>query len=284
LIENENGKTEYPIIDVHTHVFPEKVAAKAVAATGEYYGVQMYRSGTVDDLLESGSRIGVTKYIIHSSATIARQVRAINDYIFSVQASHPELIGFATLHPGLEDVQGEVDRIIGMGLRGIKLHPEFQNFAIDDEDMIPIYKAAEGRLPILFHMGDANRDSSSPVRLARIIDKFPELVVIAAHFGGYHMWDLSCRYLVGKRIYMDTSSSLAYISPEKATYMIRKHGADKMLFGSDYPMWDHKEELERFLRLQLTEDERRAVLFNNANRLLSGSVKKASDIHYNSLD
>lgn len=284
MTKNGSSKTEYPIIDIHAHVFPDKVAAKAVAATGNYYGVQMYRSGTVDDLIESGSRIGVRKYIIHSSATIARQVRAINDYIYNVQTSHPEFVGFATLHPGFEDVQGEVERIIGLGLGGIKLHPEFQNFTIDDEDMMPIYEAAEGRLPILFHMGDASRDSSNPARLARIIDQFPELEIIAAHFGGYQMWDLSCKYLVGKRIYMDTSSSLAYISPEKATYMIRKHGADKMLFGSDYPMWDHKEELERFLRLQLTEDERRAILFNNADRLLSGIIKKASDIPFNSFN
>lgn len=268
----------YSIIDIHTHIFPDKVAAKAVAATGNYYGVQMYRSGTVEDLLESGRRIGVRKYVIHSSATIARQVLAINDYVCSVKASNPELIGFATLHPGLADIGDEVDRIISMGLKGIKLHPDFQNFAIDDEDMMPIYEAVEGRLPVLFHMGDANSDASSPIRLTRILDKFPELVAIAAHFGGYRMWDLSCEHLIGKRLYMDTSSSLAYISPAKAVDMIRQHGAEKMLFGSDYPMWDHKEELERFLRLELTEEERSAILFNNAKRLLSGTVKISSDI------
>lgn len=278
MIRNECLAEKYPIIDIHTHIFPDKVAAKAVAATGSYYGVQMYRSGTVDDLLDSGSHIGVRKYIIHSSATIARQVCAINDYVCGVQSIHPELIGFATLHPGLEDIRGEVDRVIALGLKGIKLHPDFQNFAIDDEDMMPIYEAIEGRLPVLIHMGDANSDASSPVRLARILDKFPGLVVIAAHFGGYRMWDLSCKHLIGKRLYMDTSSSLAYISPEKALDMIRMHGVDKMLFGSDYPMWDHKEEFERFMRLELTEEERSAILFSNAKRLLSGAVKKASDI------
>ncbi len=274
----EEIKEEYPIIDIHTHIFPDKVAAKAVAATGNYYGVKMYRSGTVDDLLDSGCRIGVRKYIVHSSATIAGQVRAINDYVCSVHASNPECIGFATLHPGLGDIRGEVDRIISIGLKGVKLHPDFQNFAIDDEDMMPVYEAVEGRLPVLIHMGDVNSDASSPLRLARILDKFPGLVVIAAHLGGYQMWDLSCEHLIGKRLYMDTSSSLAFISPAKATDMIRKHGAEKILFGSDYPMWDHKEEFERFLRLELTEEERRAILFNNAKRLLSGAVKKSSDI------
>lgn len=269
---NEYIEVKYPIIDIHTHIFPDKVAAKAVAATGSYYGVQMYRSGTVNDLLDSGRHIGVRKYIVHSSATIARQVRAINDYVCSVQASNSELIGFATLHPGLANVRDEVCRIISMGLKGIKLHPDFQNFAIDDEDMMPVYKAIEGKLPVLIHMGDVNNDASSPIRLARILDKFPELVVIAAHFGGYQMWDLSCKHLIGKRLYMDTSSSLAYISPEKAVDMIRRHGVDKMLFGSDYPMWNHKEELGRFLRLELTEEERRAILFSNAKKLLGLSL------------
>ena len=274
----EEIREEYHIIDMHAHIFPDKVAAKAVAATGRYYGRQMYRTGTVDDLLDSGRQIGVSKYIVHSSATIARQVRAINDYVCGVQALSPKIIGFATLHPGIDDVRGEVDMIISIGLKGVKLHPDFQHFAIDDEDMMPVYEAVEGRLPVLIHMGDVNSDASSPLRLARILDKYPGLVVIAAHFGGYQMWDLSCEHLIGKRLYMDTSSSLAFISPSMATDMIRKHGADKILFGSDYPMWDHKEEFERFLRLALTEAERRAILFNNAERLLSGAVKKASDI------
>ncbi|HEY8348466.1 MAG TPA: amidohydrolase family protein [Clostridia bacterium] len=258
------------ITDIHAHIFPHKIAEKAVRAIGRYYGVNMVRKGTVEDLLESGSRINVSKYVVHSSATVVEQVRAINDYIAEVQSSHPEMVGFATLHPGLADVASEVDRIIGLGLKGIKLHPEFQGFSIDDDDMMPIYEAVEGRLPILMHMGDENVDSSSPARLSRVLDRFPGLVVIAAHFGGYRMWDLSCEYLIGRNVYIDTSSTLAFISPEQAAGMIRKHGAGKVLFGSDYPMWDHLEEFERFMALGLTEEERRAILFENAEKLLSG--------------
>ncbi|HEY8350605.1 MAG TPA: amidohydrolase family protein [Clostridia bacterium] len=258
------------IIDIHAHIFPDKIAEKAVRAIGRYYGVSMVRKGTVEDLLESGRRINVSRYVVHSSATVVEQVRAINNYIAEVQSSHPEMVGFATLHPGLADVASEVDRIIGLGLKGIKLHPEFQGFSIDDDDMMPIYEAVEGRLPILMHMGDENVDSSSPARLSRVLDRFPGLVVIAAHFGGYRMWDLSCEYLIGRNVYIDTSSTLAFISPEQAAGMIRKHGAGKVLFGSDYPMWDHREEFERFMALGLTEEERRAILFENAENLLSG--------------
>jgi predicted TIM-barrel fold metal-dependent hydrolase len=262
-------KTNYDIIDIHAHIFPDKIAEKAVDSIGKYYGVAMRRNGTVDGLLESGRNIGVKKYIVHSSATTVEQVKAINDYVSGVKDAHPEFIGFATLHPALADIPAEVDRIIKLGLKGLKLHPEFQHFTIDDDSMLPIYEAVEGRLPVLIHMGDQNVDSSSPVRLARILDKFPKLVVIAAHFGGYRMWDLSCEYLMGRNVYMDTSSTLDFITPERAVEMIRRHGVEKMLFGSDYPMWDHREELGRFLALGLTEEERGAILSGNARKLLS---------------
>lgn len=268
----------YKIIDTHAHIFPDKIAERAVDSIGNYYGIRMRRSGTVEGLLESGRSIGVSKYVVHSSATNVEQVKAINDYVFSVQSAHPELVGFATLHPDLEDIDQEVERIITMGLHGVKLHPEFQHFSIDDEKMMPLYKAIEGKLPTLVHMGDQNRDTSSPVRLARVLDRFPELVVIAAHFGGYSMWDLSSDYLIGRNLYMDTCSSLPFLDHDRAVLMIRKHGVNKMLFGTDYPMWDHAEELDRFMQLELTEEERRAILHDNAYRLLFGGIKRASNI------
>jgi len=269
---------DYKIIDIHDHIFPDKIAQKATDAIGSYYGIKMRHTGTVETLLEAGRRIGTTNYVVHSSATTVEQVQAINDYICGVQTEHPELVGFATLHPGLKDIGREVDRIIAMGLHGIKLHPEFQNLTLDEDNMMPLYEAVEGRLPVLIHVGDRNRDSSSPKRLARILDRFPELVVIAAHLGGYSMWDLSSEYLIGRNLYIDTSSSLPFMEPSRAVGIMGSHGMNKVLFGTDYPMWDHAEEMERFMQLELTEDERKAVLHDNAYRLLFGGIKKASDI------
>jgi predicted TIM-barrel fold metal-dependent hydrolase len=206
------------------------------------------------------------------------QVKRINDYVSNVIKAHDELVGFGTLHPKLSDIDQEVERIISLGLKGIKLHPEFQGFTINEEDMMPLYSAIEGKLPVLIHMGDENRDSSSPVRLSGILDRFPRLVVIAAHFGGYQMWKESSECLIGRNVFMDTSSSLAYLEPERAVDMIRRHGVHKMLFGSDYPMWDHTEELERFLQLELTEQERRAILYDNGYRLLNTPILSADQI------
>jgi len=262
--EMENLK----IIDIHSHIFPEKIAEKAVAAIGRFYDYPMLGSGTITDLLESGAKAGISKYVVHSTATKSSQVPIINDFIAEAQALNNCLVGFGTLHPDIEDFDSEVDRILSLGLKGIKLHPDFQGFNIDDNEMMPIYQAAQGKLPILMHMGDATRTNSHPKRLLKLLDAFPNLIVIAAHLGGYMMWDESLAYLVGKNVYFDTSSSLFKLSTKEALKIIRKHGVEKVLFGCDYPMWSHEYELEKFKSLNLTEQEQNLILSENACKLL----------------
>ena len=181
-----------------------------------------------------------------------------------MQTAHPEFIGFGSLHPEYEDIEGEIDRMLAMNLKGIKLHPDFQKFNIDDEAAYPIYEAAQGRLPILFHTGDDRYEFSKPVRLYRVLEKFPKLIAIGAHLGGYRCWDEVGVYLGHPRLYIDTSSALMFLSPERAAEIIRQHGTDKVFFGTDSPMWRHKDELERFNRLPLTPEERQKILSGNA--------------------
>jgi len=258
-----------PIIDSHAHIFPDKIASKAVWSIGKYYDIPMTGKGTVSDLLTCGSKIGVKRYIVHSTATKADQVTSVNDYINKEKNQNPSFLGFGSLHPDYHDIPAETDRIISLGLRGIKLHPEFQGFNINDESMMPIYQAAEGRLPILIHMGDAEKDSSSPERLLTVLKNFPKLTVIGAHLGGYQKWDFAYKILAGMNLYFDTSSSLPFIKPSIAADIIHKHGADKVLFGTDYPMWLPEEELARFMKLPLTDDEREKILWKNCAKLLS---------------
>lgn len=259
---------EYKIIDIHAHIFPDKIAGKAVESIGKYYGIPMTGAGTVAGLLDSGAKAEIDRYVIHSTATRKDQVGTINDFIAEVQNNHQSLIGFGTLHPRMEEAESEVARVISLGLKGIKLHPEFQNFDIDAAEMMPIYKVLEGKLPILMHMGDEVKTSSSPKRLAKVLEMFPGLTVIAAHLGGYQRWDESAEYLVGKNVYFDTSSTLMKLDRTTVVDIIRKHGVEKVLFGSDYPMWTHEEELERFGKLELTDEERERILWKNASRLL----------------
>ena len=256
------------IIDFHTHIFPERIADKAVKSIGDYYGVGIPGLGTAEDLLNCGGKINVHMYVVHSSATRVEQVKPINDFIYETMSLNEKFIGFGTLHPGLEDAYSEVERLMALGLRGIKLHPEFQGFNIDDEGMIPVYRAVEGKLPILMHMGDERSNSSSPERLTKVMDMFPRLVIIAAHLGGYSVWEDSMKHLVGRNVYFDTSSTLWKLGCEKSLEIIRRHGADKILFGTDYPMWVHEDEIKRFDGLDLTMEERELILWKNASELL----------------
>jgi predicted TIM-barrel fold metal-dependent hydrolase len=254
------------IIDIHAHAFPKDIAQKATDNVGNYYSIEMSGNGTLQDLLESAEKAHVDYVVFHSTATKASQVRNVNDWI--AEHAGGKLIGFGTLHPDMDDVEGEFERIISLGLKGIKLHPDFQHFDADDPKMDRIYAAIGDRLPLLIHAGDENYDSSSPERLAHVLKKFPKLVMIAAHLGGYRRWKESLNCLIGKNLYIDTSSAIEYMDSSYATEIIRKHGTKRVVFGTDYPAAYHEEALEVFNKLDLDEQEIADILFNNAAGLL----------------
>lgn len=255
----------YKIIDAHSHIFPQKIASKAVKSIGEFYDLPMTGEGTAELLLESGKLINVEKYLVCSTATKPEQVVAINDFIFDECNKHSEFIGFATLHPEMDDIEAEFERIMERGFRGIKLHPDFQAFNIDDNKAEKIYHLAQGKLFILFHTGDPRHDYSRPKRLANVCHKFPDLKCIAAHFGGYQAWDEAYEVYDSKNIFMDTSSSLFHLSEEKALSFIEKFGAEQFFYGTDFPMWTHKAELDRFLSLNLSDDVKQQILYHSFN-------------------
>ena len=254
----------YRIIDVHTHIFPEKIAEKAVASIGRFYGVRPGRPALPHELDAEARALGIERNLVFSTATTPHQVPSINDFIHAMCEKYPAFIGLGTLHPAMEDPYAEIERIRALGLHGIKLHPDFQAFDIDDARMLPVYRRlAEVRLPVLFHMGDPRYDWSRPARLAKVLDAVPDLRVIAAHFGGYTRWDEAARELAGSSAYYDTSSSIQFLGREKALALIERFGADRMLFGTDFPMWELGEELDRFLALGLSEEENRKILAEN---------------------
>ena len=259
------------IINAHAHIYPEKIAAKATDTIGIFYDIKMQMpAGTAERLIEDGNQAGITRHVVHSVATTAHQVRSINEFIKREVEAHPEFIGFITLHQDLseEEIQNEVEWALSNNMRGIKLHPDFQKFNVDDEIAEKFYRAAGSKLPILFHIGDDRYDFSKPHRLVRMAEKYPEVTFIAAHFGGYRCWDYAPLYLGLDNIYFDTCSSLPFISAEKAKEIIDMHGADKFFFATDFPMWDAKTELERFNKISLTDTEREMILSKNVKKLL----------------
>lgn len=257
------------IIDAHAHIFPDKIADKAAKGIGGFYDITAKYDGTLKTLMEQGGTAGVDKFLVQSVATVPEQVRSINNYISECVSLYPDkLIGFGAMHPDFEDITEETERIISLGLKGIKLHSDFQRFNLDEKRAFAIYEAAEGRLPILFHIGDPRCDFSAPERLMRVVKRFPKLTVIAAHLAGWTMWDKGAELFENSGIYADCSSSLYALSPEHAAELIRKIGADKVFWGTDYPLWGAAEELDRLRSLPLSDEEKDNILGGNAARML----------------
>ena len=259
------------IIDMHTHIFPGKIAEKAVDAIGRFYDIPMQEKGVSDNLLEKEKEAGVDRMLVCSTATTKEQVQSINNFIARETAEHPEFIGVGSLLPDFEDPDAEIARMKEIGLVGIKLHPDFQKFRIDDPSAYPIYEAAQGKMPILFHMGDARYDYSEPKRLLKVLTDFPQLIAIAAHMGGYQAWNAAedlPGYLGHPRMYIDTSSSLPFMSPARALMISYAHGTDRVLFGTDYPMWEPSEEMARFMKIPYSDKQRESIFHENAERLL----------------
>ncbi len=263
------------ILDFHNHIFPPKIAHKVVDRLGRYYHYNMHGTGECGNLVRLAKEAGMTKVLVHSTATKISQVETINDYVAEqVKEQNGFFIGFGTLHQDYDNVSGEIERMKSLGLMGIKLHPDFQCFETDCDKMQRIYEKIGDKFPVLIHVGDVHTDMSSPKRLARMVKKFPEVTFIAAHFGGYSRWEESYEYLCGEDVYFDTSSSLDKLSNDMAMKMIRKHGIEKMLYASDYPIITHKECLERFRELPLSDEEFELVLWKNAAKLLNIEEEK----------
>ncbi len=261
------------IIDAHTHIYPDKIAVKASHGIADFYQLSVLYDGTVGKLLETGNAAGISKYVIHSVATAPGQAASINKFIASAVAANPEkFIGFATLHPDSKTIEDDVQRIIDMGLIGIKLHPDFQRFNADSEKAMKIYKAIEGRLPLLIHAGDIRTEFSKPYRIVNIAKAFPELDIIAAHLGGWSEWGSSAKELAEAGVYVDTCSSQGFLEPSKVRELIDIFGIDKVIFGSDYPMWDAGEELEMLSKI-LSVDEQENVFHLNFERLMTKYAK-----------
>jgi predicted TIM-barrel fold metal-dependent hydrolase len=256
------------IIDVHCHVYPDKIATKAAESIGRFYQIDMVGTGSVDDLLAYQKQAKITASIIHSVALRASNVQSINDFIAEQARKHPSLIGFATMHQESEDMEAEVERCAALGLKGFKLHPDSQGVNADDPRLMRLYEIIEGRFPLILHCGDYRWDNSHPRRIKEILHSFPKLVLDAAHFGGWSLYDLAVEYLEEERCFMDISSASVYLGPRRTTELIHLYGPERILFGSDYPMWNPTQEVERFMKNSLTSAEREQICWHNAERFI----------------
>jgi len=258
------------IIDIHTHVYPNPIAQKATDSIKDFYclaGANM--NGTVDMLRQRGKEAGISQYVILPVAVHHDHTRHINNFILDQTAQYNDFIGFGTVHAQMENIADEAQYIMEKGLRGIKMHPDTQAFAIDDPRLFPMYEAVSGRIPVILHMGDRRYSYSQPARLRHVLEVFPKRDVIAAHFGGYGMYEEAYKQLKDKNCVFDISSSMMFMEDGIAERYINLYGAERMAYGTDYPLWDPVQEVRRFLQLRLSDDQMEQIAHKTAQRILN---------------
>jgi predicted TIM-barrel fold metal-dependent hydrolase len=263
------------IIDCHTHIFPDRIAPRVMEVNEKNLGLKAYGTGTKDGILSYMDEAGVDYAVVLGVAPAARLVKSTNDWLLALV--HPRLIIFGTVTPDYENWQEEIHRLKVNGARGIKINSLLQDIVPDDPVMYPIYeKLIKEDMAILLHSGKGEgRNSKAPLRstpkqLRKVHDDFPKLRMIIAHFGGYSMLNDVRQYLVGQEVYFDTSycPTIKEMDPKEVCALIRAHGVDRMLYGTDYPWakqgitegWEYD-----FIRnLPLTPKEKEMILGENA--------------------
>lgn len=269
----------YKILDMHTHTYPEAIAEKACIGLENFYHFVTHGKGTYADLEAQAGDCGVVGFLLFSVATNPHQVQKVNDSIASLtelSCSHGfESIGFMGIHQDYPDFKAEINRCEAMGLKGIKIHPDIQEIDIDDPRMLELCSVIEGRMPLFLHVGDdrPQYQYSHPAKLARVMDMFPNLTVVAAHLGGYKAWEDARHYLFGRdNLWYDCSSALWAMTPEKAEEIIRGCGTDRVMFGTDYPVVNLQEYIDLFMKIHFTEEERNMIFYDNAKRFIAGLI------------
>ncbi|HHU64010.1 MAG TPA: amidohydrolase family protein [Clostridiales bacterium] len=259
------------IIDIHTHCYPDEVASWSVSVRSKKFGITPVTDGTVDGLKASMARSEVDISVLHPIALKPEQTVKMNRWSATVQDK--KIIAFGTIHPDLPNWRQEIKWLADNGFKGVKFHADCQGYYVDDPHMLNIYRAViDASLIILFHSGVDRAFTHpfmcTPQRLARVLDTFPEATIIAAHLGGYRYWDDARRYLLGKDIYLDTAYSIHELGLEESEQFIKSHGADKILFGTDSPWRDQRDDIALIRSFNLSIEDINGILGGNAKKLL----------------
>jgi hypothetical protein len=260
----------FRVIDFHTHAWPKEISARARENLEKLFKVTLVGDPTTETLLSYMDTNGIAASVVCGVATKPAQVPVINDWMCAIRSERLRV--YCAMHPMYPEWAKELGRIRARG-DGIKLQPEFQDFYVDDPAVFPLYEELQRlKLPVLFHCGEELSHTmlvrSSPARIARVKEQFPRLTIIAAHFGGFSLWEETKEHLLGKDIYMDTSYFLPYFSKEDARDLLLKHPAERLLFGTDFPLVDQKQDLARIAGLGLDAYRLERLLFLNAQELL----------------
>ncbi|WP_319543863.1 amidohydrolase family protein [uncultured Pseudodesulfovibrio sp.] len=246
-------------IDIHAHAFDPKIAHKVLVQLEGHYGIKPVGTGIAADLIERLDEAGIDKSVILTAATTPNQVIPANNWAIELKKNNPRFIPFGTLHPGFDRNAEELDRLEKNGIQGLKFHPDFQGFRMDDEAFFEVMELIQGRFVCMFHVGDRlppDENPSCPKKMAALRKRFPKPVMIAAHMGGYQHWEYAIEHLAGTDVYVDCSSVLDFVDDTLLKRMFEAFSHDRILFGSDYPLFDAATEIEKIARrLDLSDNQ-----------------------------
>ena len=312
-----------PIIDIHTHIYPVKIAKKATLAVGNFYNLPMFGAqyaedalardpdalvgaeasaavfeaglahpdnvyastaedptdvniaypGTVAQLLSATQHCPITHFAVLGVATKDTQVESINNFLIGECRQHPNFIGFASMHQDYWNPEAELRRVRDAGLVGVKIHPDIQGVALNDPRLMEVYAICERLgLAVTLHTGDYRRDLSHPYRLVEVLHTFPKLRVNGAHFGGWSIYDLALEFLEHENCFVDASSAVAFLGRRRVRELIELYGADRVMFGSDYPMSSPAHTYNEMMALGLSEADREKFMWHTAEEFLQREI------------
>ena len=262
------------VIDFHTHIFPDKIAAKTIEHLEKVGGITAATDGTLSGLLASMERCGVDLSVILPVATKPAQFESIQSFAKSVNEQYPgKLLSFGGIHPDCEDYKKELDTIKELGFKGIKIHPDYQGVMIDDIRYMRIIEYAnELGLIILTHAGiDIGLPEPvhcPPKSMRKVLDAIQPEKMVLAHYGAWSQWEEVYEYLAGENVWFDTAFIYDYITEEQFFKILEKHGSDKILFATDSPWSDMEKGINWIRRLSLPQNVIEDILSGNAKRLL----------------
>jgi predicted TIM-barrel fold metal-dependent hydrolase len=260
------------IVDFHTHAFPDELAERAMKMLEEEGGIRASLDGRVSSLLRSMDKNGIEKSVVCSIATKPSQFDTIMRW--SRKITTDRIIPFPSVHPLDPEAAERVSQIKGEGFKGIKFHPYYQDFNVDDERLFPVYESiCRESLIMVVHTGFdfafEKIRKADPAKIVRVLDRFPDIKLVTTHLGAWDDWDEVEKHIAGKKIYMEISFSLEYLEKEVARKIILNHPEDRVIFGTDSPWTDQGGTLALLKGLDLGQEREDLILRKNALSLLN---------------
>ncbi len=276
------------IIDFHTHVFPPQIKKNRSRYINSdpcfaiLYSNKAAMLATADELIASMDRNGVDiSVILNIGWTTHELCVEINDYILESIARYPDrLVGFCSIQPQSFDAAlDEIERCARNGIKGVgELMPDMQLFDLRDEQLMnPLVDILKKHnLIMLSHTSEPvghiypGKGVVTPAMLYPFITSNPELTIVCSHWGGglpfYALMPEVKKALTN--VYFDTAASPLLYSPQIYEQVVQLVGAEKILFGSDYPLLQQERVLSEITSVDLPEPAKEQILSGNACRLL----------------